>query len=523
LEAKSRRRDILVDDEVVYGFYDERIPEEICSLNSFEHWRKQQEKDNPSLLHIPKTLLMQHGADHISENAFPNSLSVNGSLYPLFYHFDPGHNDDGVSIGVPASVLHSLPEEPLEWLVPGLLREKCIALLKGLPKQWRKQFVPVPEYVDKAMARMTVGKGSLMDSLATALLHVSGVEIPKAVYSDIQLDEFYRMNIRVLDDKGRVIDRHRHLNVLRERYRDHVQQSLQQAGSGFEREQLTGWDFDQLPEQCTLKKGAIKVQAFPALCDTGSAVDLKVLDNPADAHAQSRYGVARLLLLGMPKTVKYLRKALLKNKDVGLSVLALGSRADVVDDLLMAAAMDVCGCEAQLPRTQADFNAAIALGENALTARAQTLEKQLLGWLSQLVAINKTMKANKNALLLAFAFSDIKQQLNGLFFKGFFMMTPLLWLEHYARYLTAVEVRLEKAPQNPQKDKLAMLDIQKAWQKHEDLLAKQGPSAYAQNPQWQTYRYMVEEFRVSQFAQTLKTAMPVSSKRLHALWADVIS
>ena len=523
LEAKSRRRDILVDDEVLFAFYDERVPEEISTLNSFEHWRKTAERDNASLLHIPKSLLMQHGAEHVSENAFPNSFAVNGATYPLFYHFDPGQQDDGVSIGVPASVLHSLSEEPLEWLVPGLLREKCIALVKGLPKQWRKQFVPVPEYVDKALARMKPGNGGLMDALATALLHLSGVEIPKAVYGEVVLDDFYRMNIRVLDDKGRVIDRHRHLSVLRERYRDHVQQSLQQAGSEFEREQLTAWDFGGFPEECALQKGAIKVQAFPALCDVGGAVDLRVLDNPVDAHELSRYGVARLLLLAMPKTVKYLRKELLKNKDIGLSVLSLGSRADVVDDLLMAAVLDVCAVQENLPRTQKAFNAAVAAGENGLTARAQTLEKQLLGWLAQLVSINKSMKANKNALLLAFAFSDIKEQLNTLFFKGFFMATQLKWLDYYSRYLNAIEVRLQKAPQNPQKDKVAMQDVKSAWQKHEDLLAKQGKNAYAQSVLWQEYRYMIEEFRVSLFAQTLKTSVPVSSKRLNALWAEVIA
>lgn len=523
LEDKSRRRDILVDDEIIYDFYDERIPADICGLISFEAWRKKAERENNQLLHIPKNLLMQHGAEHISDNAFPNQMTVNGVQYPLFYHFDPGHNDDGVSIGVPASVLHSFSQEPIEWLVPGLLREKCIALIKGLPKQWRKQFVPVPDYVDKALARIKVGQGNLIDALARELQIISGVDIPKEQWEQVNIEDYYRMNIRVLDDRGQVIDRDRHLNVLRERYRDHVQQSLQQAGESFEKSAITAWDFGELPKECSLKKGPLKVQAFPALCDTGDAVDLKVLDNPADAYAQSRYGVARLLLLGMPKTIRYLKKELLKNKDVGLSVLNLGNRAQVVDDLLMAAVLDVCCINGELPRTKADFNHAIFRGENALTARAQTLEKQLLGWLKQLVSINKAMKANKNALVLAFAFSDIKNQLQNLFFKGFFMTTPLVWLEHYTRYLNAIEVRLEKAPQNPQKDKLAMQQVTEAWQKHYDFLEKQGVGDYAQSQLWQEYRYMIEEFRVSLFAQTLKTALPVSAKRLKVQWQEVLA
>lgn len=523
LEDKSRRRDILVDDEIIYDFYDERIPADICGLISFEAWRKKAERENNQLLHIPKNLLMQHGAEHISDNAFPNQMTVNGVQYPLFYHFDPGHNDDGVSIGVPASVLHSFSQEPIEWLVPGLLREKCIALIKGLPKQWRKQFVPVPDYVDKALARIKVGQGNLIDALARELQIISGVDIPKEQWEQVNIEDYYRMNIRVLDDRGQVIDRDRHLNVLRERYRDHVQQSLQQAGESFEKSAITAWDFGELPKECSLKKGPLKVQAFPALCDTGDAVDLKVLDNPADAYAQSRYGVARLLLLGMPKTIRYLKKELLKNKDVGLSVLNLGNRAQVVDDLLMAAVLDVCCINGELPRTKADFNHAIFQGENALTARAQTLEKQLLGWLKQLVSINKAMKANKNALVLAFAFSDIKNQLQNLFFKGFFMTTPLAWLEHYTRYLNAIVVRLEKAPQNPQKDKLSMQQVTEAWQRHYDFLEKQGVGDYAQSQLWQEYRYMIEEFRVSLFAQTLKTALPVSAKRLKVQWQEVLA
>ena len=305
LEAKSRRRDILVDDEIIYLFYDERLPEKVCGLNHFESWRKKAEQIQSDILLLPKNLLMQHGAYHISENAFPNSLIINGDIYPLFYHFDPGHGDDGVSIGVPASVLHTLKEEPLEWLVPGLLREKCIALVKGLPKQWRKQFVPVPDYVDKVLARMSASKGSLLEVLANELSYVSGVAVPLVEWQAVTVDDYYRMNIHVLDERGKVIDRGRHLNVLRERYRDHVQQNLQRAGAEFEQSQLVSWSFGAFSEVCQLKRGAIVVKGFPALCDSGDSVDLKVLDNPADAFLQSRYGVARLLLLAMPTTYKY--------------------------------------------------------------------------------------------------------------------------------------------------------------------------------------------------------------------------
>lgn len=525
LEAKSRRRDILVDDEIIYEFYDEIIPEKIVGLAGFEHWRKQEEAKKKTLLHIPKELLMQHAAGHISEGAFPKTLTVAGMQLPLAYQFDPGRQDDGVSIGVPAAVLHSLPEEPLGWLVPGFLRDKCIALLKALPKQWRKQFVPVPEYVDKALARMEIGKGALTSSLADQLMFMTGIKLPKEIWESVVIDEFYRINIHVLDEHGRVIDRHRDLLTLRERYRDHVQQGLQKAGGEFEKTGLTAWSFGELPKECSFKKGKISVQAFPALNDEGDSVAVKALDNPEDALAQTRIGLSRLLLLAMPKTVKYLRKELLRNKDMSLSVLPLGNRNEVIDDLLKAAVLQVCNIdlkEEMIPRDETAFRALVLKGEPLLTARTQQLEAHLLDWLVQLVAINKTMKANKNALLLAFAFSDIKHQLSQLFFKGFFMVTPAAWLEHYSRYLKAIALRLEKAPQNPQKDKLAMQEVKNAWQLHEDHLAKAGSSIYAQSELWQTYRYMLEEFRVSLFAQTLKTSMPVSAKRLKTQWQSVL-
>ncbi len=525
LEAKSRRRDILVDDEVIYQFYDEIVPESVNSLSSFEHWRKIAERDNAALLHIPKALLMEHSAESISASSFPKELVVAGMTLPLSYQFDPGRQDDGVSIGVPAAVLHTLPEEPLEWLVPGFLRDKCIALVKALPKQWRKQFVPVPEYVDKALARMVVGQGSLTHSLAQQLLFLTGVELPKTCWDDVALDDFYRFNIHVVDEKGKVIDRHRDITVLRHRYRDHVQQSLQQAGSDFEKQDLIAWDFGALPKECSFKKGQIRVQAFPALCDEGEKVSLKALDNPDEALAQTRSGLARLLLLAMPKTVKYLKKELLRNKDMSLSVLPLGSRNEVIDDLLKSAVLHVCditASEESLPRTQEAFKACVSKGEPRLTDYAQQLETWLIDWLLQLVTINKTMKSNKNALALAFAFSDIKNQISTLFFKGFFMATPNMWLTHYSRYLKAITVRLEKAPQNVQKDKLAIQEIASVWQVHADYLAKLGEGSYHQTESWLTYRYMIEELRVSLFAQTLKTAMPVSLKRLKNQWQSVL-
>lgn len=536
LEAKSRRRDIMVDDEAFYGFYSERIPADIVNLAGFEHWRKQAEKDQPKLLWITRDRLMRHGATDITRAQFPDHMDLDGMELPLSYHFEPGHVDDGVSIGIPASILHSVPEHRLDWLVPGLLREKCIALLKGLPKQWRKQFVPVPHYVDQILARVAPQNRALTDVLAQQLHNLSGTELPADVWGDVWdkavLDDYYRMNIHVLDDQQQVIDRGRNLAKLREEYRDHVQAGLQEAGSELERDAISRWDFGELPETCSLKRGAVTVRGYPALVDEQGhdehghdgkgKVALRVLDNPRDAHYQSRRGIARLMTFYESQTVKYLQKSLLKNKDMGLSVVNLGRREVVADGIILAAIASACLDEKPLPRSEAEFAAYLKAGSHEIAGYANQYEMLLLTILTDMVAIKKQMKQAKNALALTFTFADVKNQLDCLIYPGFIRETPLDWLRQYPRYLNAVQLRLEKAPVDPQKDKLAMATIARHWQRHQDRLNKFGVVAYAENIEWQTYRWMLEELRVSLFAQSLKTRLPVSDKRLDKQWAALV-
>lgn len=520
LEAKSRRRDILVDDEVVYQFYNERVPADIVNLAGFEHWRKSAEREQPDLLHIPQALLMQHQAQEITEVQFPDSLMLDGMILPLTYHFEPNHPDDGVSIGVPASVLHTLPEHRLEWLVPGLLREKCIALIKGLPKQWRKQFVPVPHYVDQMLARLQPSNRPLTEALSENLGRISGQQIPADIWQSVVLDDYYRMNIQVLDERQNVLERSRDLSDLREKYRAHVQTTLQNAGEDLERTQLQTWDFGPLEETCTLKQNGIQVRAFPALVAEPEGIALRMLDNPLEAKLKTRRGVLGLWLLHFAESVRHLKKSLLKNKDVGLAVANLGRREQVVEDIVLAAIAQVCMPDGELPRTASAFESAARQGAAQLVPEALDYERRLLEILAELVQIKKQLKSHRSALPLAMAFGDINQQLQNLLYSGFLVDTPKAWLEQYPRYFKAIQFRLEKAPLNVQKDKLAMASVSGHWEKHQQRWEKEGPAVFAHNPHWQNFRWMIEELRVSLFAQNLKTLMPVSDKRLNKVWAD---
>ncbi|MCX2783524.1 ATP-dependent RNA helicase HrpA [Microbulbifer thermotolerans] len=521
LEAKSRRRDILVDDEVIFRFFDERVPGDIINLAGFEHWRKRAEEKEPHLLYVPRELLMQHTASNIGEAQFPDELSTGGMVFPLAYHFEPGAEDDGVSVQVPVGALHQVPAARLTWLVPGLLRDKCIALIKALPKQWRKYFVPVPAAVDKALPRLQPDQLPLWQALAQELKRQTAQEVPDSAWeaAEASLEDFYRFNIQVLDEEGELLDQGRNLSELQARYKDRVQKELATAGDDFEREGITHWDFGDLPETHILQQGALKVRAYPTLIEAQDSVSLKLLDNPYEAQRQSRAGICRLALLHLPEPVKYLRKELLRGKELGLSAADLGKREDVADDILLAAARELFWPDEQWPRTEADFLSALEKS-GELVSVAQEIADLLVKALAQLVPLRKLIKQQKN-LALAMAVGDIQQQLAGLFYRGFLFDTPLEWLRQYSRYLKGISLRLEKAALDPNRDRRLQAELHGTAEPYLALAERHTPRSLAADTQLAQYRWMLEEFRVSLFAQTLKTLRPVSAKRLRKLWEEI--
>jgi len=524
LEAKARRRDIVADEQVIFDFYNERIPQSILNLAGFESWRKKVEQETPKILFITRDILMRHGADEITQSQFPNELEWRGMLFPLSYHFEPNHADDGVSIHVPVSILHQIPEHRLEWLVPGMLRDKCIGLVKGLPKNLRKHFVPVPDVVDKVLASMVPDNKPLTEALAFQLKRQTSIDIGKDVWGDIAVDNFYRFNIKVVDEKGKVIESGRDVTLLREKYRERVQQNIQSAAVDIEKDNITEWNFDTLPVSIQLQRGGMSIRAYPALIDKATSVALQVLDNPQQAQDYSQRGIARLVFLQLTQAVKYLQKELLKGQDIALSLAGIGTRAQVVDDLILATIKNIAlQDQTKLPRSLAEFEQCVDLVRESLIAQTLDVANNLLGSLILLVDVKKHMKQQKNALALAFTLSDIQQQLQHLFFIGLVYKTPDSWLRQYPRYLRAIQYRLEKAALNPQKDKLALAEIQPYWKKLQDYVAKQGDFVMAQHDALQEYRWWVEELRVSLFAQTIKTVVPISAKRLDKQWELVLA
>lgn len=523
LESKARRRDIVVDEQVIFDFYNERIPASIVNFAGFEAWRKKAEQDNPRLLFLTRETLMRHGAGDITQAQFPNELEWRGMVFPLTYHFEPNHAYDGVSIHVPMSLLHQVPEHRLDWLVPGMLRDKCIGLLKSLPKNLRKHFVPVPDVVDKLLGALTPDNKPLTDALTVQLKRLTGIDVPKEAWLETRVDDYYRFNIHVVDDKGKIIASGRDLAPLREKYRERVQQNIQSAATRIERDQITQWDFDELPQAIQLPRGGISIRAYPALVDKQTSVALQVLDNPQQAQEITRRGLARLIFLSLTSTVKYLQKELLRGQEVALAVAGIGNRDQVVDDILMATIKQLALSELEsLPRTQAAFEQASERAKEKLIPQAQELANVLIASLKLLVEVKKQLKQQKNALLLAFTLSDIHHQLANLFYPDVVYKTPALWLNQYPKYLKGIQQRLEKAALNPQKDKLQLASIANHWQRLADYLAKEGDYRLEQNLTLQEYRWWLEELRISLFAQTLKTLVPVSDKRLDKHWEQAM-
>lgn len=523
LEEKSRRRDILVDDEALFTFYNERIGPDVTNMAGFEHFRKTAEQDNAQLLFLTREQLMLHEAGAITEAQFPNTLTHQGLTFPLDYHFEPGHKLDGVTLKVPVAALHQVPEYRLQWLVPGMLREKCIALVKALPKAVRKNFVPVPMFVDQALSEMRPDNTPLLEALAHQLRRQKMIEIDLESWQQVPVEAFYRFNIAVIDERGKVIEADRDLYKLRQKYKQQVQDKLQSAGSEFERQGITDWDFESLAEHIELKRAGLIIRAYPALIDRQDSVDLKLLDNAQQADYETRKGLSRLLLLNINTTVKYLRKELMKGKDIGLTVVSMGRREQVIDDLLMAACHQILIDNKRINqvRQHSDFEACLAEVSKAITERAQKLSDLLVQSLSQVVEIKKQQKKSKNALAMAFCFSDVNQQLSGLFSKGMLFDTPLWALEQYPRYFKAILERMDKAPGQVQKDKVWLAEVAEHTERLEKFLKKEGQERYRITPELVEFRWLIEELRVSLFAQRLGTRMPVSSKRLNKLWQEI--
>nr|WP_207161152.1 ATP-dependent RNA helicase HrpA [Halorhodospira halophila] len=525
LEAKARRRDVLVDEEQLVAFYDARLPAHIRDAPAFERWRRRAERDDPQCLHMTREALMRRETDDISAEQYPDRLTVAGVEVALEYHLEPGSERDGVTALIPVAALNQLPPEPFEWLVPGLLQEKVTALIRGLPKALRKHFVPAPDFARAVLEAVPHREGALTDAVARHLQRVTGVELPPGALEAVDLPEHLRMAFRVVDRDGHTLQEGRDLLVLQAGLSEAASEEFAVAGGGsgagpgaeWHREGITTWDFGPLPESVVLEEGGVRFHGYPALRDDGDSVTRLLLDAAEPAAAQTHAGVRRLFMLALPQQVRALRK-LDELKALRLKYRGLGSD-DELRDALLRAVFDRCFLADGLPRDADTFEDRLAVGRGELVPRAQSLCAALDDVLTRYQSLRKALKQLNSPALLE-SLRDVDEHLNSLVYPGFLEDLPPQRLDELPRYLRGLERRVEKLRLDPAKDRAPLRTI-RPWHErvHQRLAAR--AERGVPDPVLQRLRWMLEEYRISLFAQDVGAREKVSEKRLQELWREV--
>ena len=523
LEERSRRRDILVDEVVLYAFYDARLPATVVDVASLEKWYRTQMRDAQDALRLTESDLMNREAAPVDPAQYPQQLQLDTLKLPLDYVFDPGKSSDGVSVEVPITALKQLREDELDWLVPGLLREKCIALVKALPKGLRKQFVPVPDVVDKVLPQLKREDGSLQQALARQLLRLTMVQLPPDCWEDVVLPEHLRMNIKVLDEQGKPIASGRDLQALKEQLGALVQASISRAGqNSMERQGLTAWSFGELPEVTEVKADRLRVKAWPALQDRGDSVDLVLLDSEYRARLCSIGGITRLLMLASKQQVRYLEKHLLQNPVHLHALRSLGPRDALLQQLISRAYVIAFRLDVALPRSESAFKALLEQSKPGVVGVADSLEALLCRILAQRLALQQRLQRGFAAPADLLFRQDVQQQLDTLVAPDFLQRTPWLQLQQLPRFLQAIELRMEKYGTQKARDEQTTRQLQLLWQRYAERKAWCDRHERADEA-LDEYRWLLEELRVSLFAQSLGTRIPVSEKRLAKFWQENIA
>ena len=513
LEAKSRRRDILVDDETLYLFYDAHIPADVVSARHFDSWWKVASKETPELLNFEREMLLQGDASHINEHDYPNQWTQGRLKFRLSYQFEPGEEADGVTVHIPLPLLNQVEPLGFDWLIPGMRHELLIALIKSLPKQWRKNFVPAPNYADALLASISPEQGPLLDAVERQLKRMSGLTVPRECWDWNAIPDHLKMTFRVIDDKRRKVAESKDLLLLKEQLREQVQQTLSQvADDDIEQEGLTLWSFGPLPQQYSQKRGGFEVKAYPALVDQKDSVAIQLFDSPAAQQSAMWAGQRRLVLLNVPSPIKYLQEKLPNKAKLGLYFTPFGKVADLIDDCI------ACGCDQLMQQhgglswDSDTFQQQKELIRGELNEAVVKIAAQVEQILTAAHGIRKQFKG-KMTLELAFSHSDIQAQLERLIHKGFVTETGAARLPDLLRYMKGIERRMEKIPVDANRDRMYMLKVQHAEQAYQQLLGKL-PRGQAIPEEVRNIRWMIEELRISYFAQVLGTPYAVSDKRV---------
>ena len=555
LEHKSRRQDVLVDDELIYAFYDSQIPQGISNGRDFERWWREASQANPNLLKLTREELMRHEAAGITTAAFPKMIRLGGVDCTASYLHQPGDAKDGLTATVPLFVLNQVSEARCEWLVPGMLKDKIQALLKSLPQKPRSRFVPLPESAARLNeilgAPEAFGQGSLTDALLKLVREATSLDVKRTDFKLDMLPAHLFMNFRVVDEHGRQLGAGRNLAALKADLGGQARGAFQalaglkaakadlaspaaseanqspahdsQAQAAIKKEAIaaqnadtrhTRWDFGELPELMEIRRKGQTLIGFPALIDAGDAVTIEVFDEPEVAAAKHRAGLRRLFALQIKDALKYLEKNIPDLQKMAVAYMPLGT-AEELRQQIIDVALERAFLTEPLPATEDDFKQRVDEGRTRLTLIANEVARLSTTILTEYASAARKIKDTKQA---PEATKDAAEQLQRLMPKQFLAATPWAALQHFPRYLKAITLRLDKLRADPARDAQRMAEVRAQDQRFWRLVAERKGQ---QDARLQELRWLLQELRVSFFAQELRTPQPVSIKRLEKVWAQL--
>ena len=561
LEHKARRQDVLVDDELIHAFYDRQLPADVCSGSTLERWYRDESRRNSNLLLLTRDELMRHRAESVTASAYPRTIRLGGVDCAATYLHDPGDAKDGLTVTVPIYTLNQVNDERCEWLVPGMLPDKVLALSKTLPQRPRSRLMPLAEFAANFAAHAEFAHGGLLDALVKAVRAQTQLEVRRADFKLEQLPAHLLMNFRICDEHNRQLGTGRNLAALKAELGGQARSAFQAlavlkppaaiapaagpvAAAGGETAPLGGkaaartergeresqradppaaeapaaryvdWTFDTLPELMEVRRGSQVLIGFPALIDKGTFVEIEVFDEPDVAQARHRAGLRRLFALQMSDALKYLEKNIPDLQRMAAAFIGLGTSEDLRNQIIEAA-VDRAFLVAPLPTDRAEFLARLKEGRSRLNLIAGEVARACAVVLTeQAVATRKLRDARATKAVT----DDITAQLARLVTKRFVVQTPWAHMAHLPRYLKAITMRLDKLRADPARDARLMADFQPLEQAFWRTLAQRKGQADAR---LDDFRWQLEELRVGLFAQELRTTQPVSVKRLEKIWQQL--
>jgi ATP-dependent RNA helicase HrpA len=512
LEHRARRRDILVDDHALFDFYDARVPADVVSARHFDAWWKQARRERPDLLDFERSMLIEEAADAPAAEDYPDTWHQGSHHLRLTYQFEPGSDADGVTVHIPVAVLNQVEPVGFDWQVPGLRQELATELIRALPKAIRRNLVPAPNWAKAALERIDPEDGPILEALGRELERAGPVAVPPDEFDLSRVPDHLRMTFRVVDERGRAVGEGKDLEELKERLAPRMRAAIAAAAPGLERDRLQTWDVGTLPQVVEERRGGGVVKGFPALVDEGDGVAVRLLETEAEQADAMWAGTRRLLLEAIPSPVKFVLGRQTNQAKLTLSRYRHGSATELFDDCVAAAADDLIADAGGPAWDQDGFRRLY----DAVRGELADATLDVVTGVERALAVAGEVEGRMAALTNpAFgpALDDMRVQLDDLVYPGWVTATGRRRLPDVLRYLRAMVQRLDKLPGDVARDAERMesvADVTRAWDRLLDLPPATRPPA----ADLARIRWMLEELRVSYWAQTLGTPHPVSEKRV---------